>query len=340
MKLADVVGHDAAVTRLARVAADDRPAAAYLLTGPAGVGKRMLADAFTARLLCTDPTGDDACGACAQCVRLAAGTHPDVRVVVRDDDRRDIRTEQARELTRWLGLRPLMASRKVAIIDGAECLNEHGQNALLKTLEEPPGAAVLLLVATRVSLLLPTVRSRCQQVRLDPLPSSAIERLLLDRGIPAERVAVLAARAGGSPGRALSLVDDPDAAVRTLLLERLARLPELTAADISALAQKLGKGEAGDAAVDAVVAWYRDLLGLTVGDDGTPLRNPDARAALESAAARTTTPTVLRQLEVVCDTVDTIGRNANRVLALETMLLDLRRLERSPVRDAAWTTTS
>jgi DNA polymerase III subunit delta' len=339
MKLADVVGHDAVVARLARVAADDRPAAAYLVTGPAGVGKRMVADAFTARLLCTEPAGDDACGACAQCVRLAAGTHPDVRVVVRDEDRRDIRTEQARELTRWLGLRPLMAARKVAVIDGAECLNEHGQNALLKTLEEPPGAAVLLLVATRVSLLLPTVRSRCQQVRLDPLPADAIERLLLARGVAADRATVLAARSAGSPGRALALVDDPDGAVRTLVLERLARLPELTAADLSGLAQKLGK-ESGDAAVDAIVAWYRDLLGLTVGDAATPLRNPDARAALATAAARTTTPTVLRQLEVVCDTVDAIGRNANRVLALETMLLDLRRLERSPVRDAAWTTTS
>lgn len=339
MRFADVVGHGAVIARLARVAADDRPAAAYLFTGPVGVGKRMLADAFTARLLCAEPAGEDACGACAQCVRLAAGTHPDVRVVVRDEDRRDIRTEQARELTRWLGLRPLMASRKVALLDGAECLNEHGQNALLKTLEEPPGAAVLLLVATRASLLLPTVRSRCQHVRLEPLPADAIARLLADRGVPSDQTAVLAARAAGSPGRALGLVDDPDAGVRTLVLERLARLPQLTAADCSAVAQKLGK-ESSDPALETVVAWYRDLLGLTLGETKAPLRNPDARDALATAAARTTAPTVLRQLEVVCDTVDAIGRNANRVLALETMLLDLRRLERSPVRDAAWTTTS
>lgn len=339
MRFADVVGHETVVARLARVAADDRPAAAYLLTGPAGVGKRLLADAFTARLLCDAPAAHDACGTCAQCVRLAAGTHPDVRVVVRDDDRRDIRAEQARELTRWLTLRPMMASRKVAIIDGAECLNEHGQNALLKTLEEPPGASVLLLVATRLSLLLPTVRSRCQQIRLEPLPAHALETLLVGRGVAADTATVLAARAAGSPGRALGLVDDADAGVRTLVLERLARLPELTTADLSGVAQKLGK-ESSDAALEAVVSWYRDVLGLVVGETEAPLRNPDAQAALATAAARTTTPTVLRQLEVVCDTVDAIGRNANKVLALETMLLDLRRLERSPVRDAAWTTTS
>ncbi len=339
MRFADVVGHESAIARLAQIAADERPAAAYLVTGPAGVGKRLLVDAFAARLLCTDPVDDDACGICAQCVRLTAGTHPDVRVVVRDEDRRDIRTEQARELTRWLGLRPLMAARKVAIIDGAECLNEHGQNALLKTLEEPPGAAVLLLVATRVSLLLPTVRSRCQQVRLDPLPAASLERLLAGRGVPAPQAALLAARAAGSPGRALSLVDDPDAALRSTVLERLAHLPDLSAADVSGVAQKLAKDSA-DTVLETVVAWYRDLLGLAAGAPTTPLRNPDAQPALDAAAARTTTSTVLRQLEVVCDTVDAIGRNANKVLALETMLLALRQLERHPVRDAAWTTTS
>ncbi|HEV7731558.1 MAG TPA: DNA polymerase III subunit delta' [Candidatus Binatia bacterium] len=338
MRFADVVGHEGAIARLAQIAADDRPAAAYLVTGPAGVGKRLLVDAFAARLLCTDPTDDDACGACAQCVRLIAGTHPDVRIVVRDDDRRDIRTEQARELTRWLGLRPLMAARKVAIIDGAECLNEHGQNALLKTLEEPPGASVLLLVATRVSLLLPTVRSRCQQVRLDPLPAASLERLLVGRDVPATQATLLAARAAGSPGRALSLVDDPDAALRSTVLERLAHLPDLSAADVSGMAQKLAKDSA-DAVLETIVAWYRDLLGLAAGAP-MPLRNPDAQPALDAAAARTTTSTVLRQLEVVCDTVDAIGRNANKVLALETMLLALRQLERHPVRDAAWTTTS
>src|SRR4030095_11980220 len=96
----------------------------------------------------------DACGGCAQCTRVEAGTHPDVRRVAREEERRDIRTEQPGDVTRWLTLRPLMASRKVAVIDDAECLNEHGQNALLKTLEEPPGASVQLLLASQAALLL------------------------------------------------------------------------------------------------------------------------------------------------------------------------------------------
>src|SRR5262249_49087135 len=146
---------------------------------------------------------------CAQCTRVAAGTHPDLRVVAREEERRDVRIEQVRELTRWLALQPLMAARKVGIVDDAHCLNEHGQNALLKTLEEPPGASVLVLIATSAALMLPTVRSRCQILRLEALPPDAVAGVLAARGIPAERHAALAALAEGSPGRALAL-DSPE----------------------------------------------------------------------------------------------------------------------------------
>lgn len=334
MKLADVVGNAAAVERLCAAVRENRPAAAYLLHGPAGLGKRQVADGFAARLLCATPGGDDACGTCAQCTRVAAGTHPDLKIVGRDEERRDIRTEQARELTRWLGLRPLMAERKVAIIDDAECLNEHGQNALLKTLEEPPGAAVLVLVATRATLLLPTVRSRCQRIRFDPLPPEDVATLLAARGVAADAAATIAARTEGSPGRALALVDDGDAGLRTTILDRLATLDRLAAVDCSSLAQTMAKG-AVDTALEVVVAWYRDLLAVACDGDAARLRNPDVRPALVAAAARTTVPAVLRQLECVCDTVDAVQRNANRALALETLLLDLRRIERDPAGQAA-----
>ena len=326
MTLAGVVGHDAAVARLRQAAADERPASAYLLLGPPGVGKRTLADAFAARLLCESPSRDDACGTCRHCTRLAAGTHPDLHVVARDEDRRDIRIEQARELTRWLMLRPLMATRKVAIIDGAECLNEHGQNALLKTLEEPPGQAVLLLTAPAPGLVLPTVRSRCQLVRLGPLPAAAVATVLERRGSTHAEAEALAAEAEGSPGRALALADDTQTRPRTLLLDALAELGTLAAADLSALAQGLKTGAVE--ALGAAVAWYRDVLGLALGVDAAPRRHPRRAPAIQAAAARLAPPAILRQLAVVCGTLDALGRNANQQLALETMLLELRDLER------------
>jgi DNA polymerase-3 subunit delta' len=325
--LSAVVGHERAVRQL-RSAAAGHPAPAYLITGPAGVGKGIVARAFVASLVCDAPVDGDACGSCPQCVRTAAGTHPDVRTVAREEDRRDIRTEQARELTRWLGLRPLMARRQVGWIDDAECLNEHGQNALLKTLEEPPGATVLLLVAAHPSLLLPTVRSRCQQVRLDPLPASLVDRLLAARGVADDVRAAVVPRADGSPGRALALVDDPRAAARDRMLAQLARLDDASAADLSAVAQALARDDL-DVALETAVAWYRDLLGLAAEGPQAPVRNADAAAALASTASRAAVPQILDALETVCDTIRAVEGNANRVLALETMLLALRRIRRA-----------
>src|SRR5262249_47388531 len=283
-----------------------------------------LADAFAMELLCTGST-DGACGTCAQCIRVTAGTHPDVRVLVRDEDRRDMRTEQIRDLTPRPMLPPLIATRQVRVGDRADTLNEHGQNALLKTLEEPPGASVLVLVATRVSLLLPTVRSRCQHVRLEPLSDAAMARVLERHGVPKDEAALLIARAGGSPGRALALRGEAHPEQRTRLLERLGRLPELPPAEVAPLAQPLAGGEI-EPALDVIVSWYRDLLGLVAGGSG-PVRNADVAPQLRATAARSTLDVVLRQLEAVCDTLELIDQNANRVLALETLLLALRRLE-------------
>lgn len=324
--LADVLGHEATVAELRRVIAAERVPAAVLLLGPAGIGKRALADALAARLLCTAGT-DDVCGVCPQCTRVAAGTHPDLRVVVRDADRKDVRTEQIRELTRWLSLTPLMAGRKVGIVDGAHEVNEHGQNALLKTLEEPPGRTVLILTASAPSLLLPTVRSRCRQVRLDPLPAALVRRIIEAHGTEPGEAEVLASLADGSPGRALALAGPDEQQARRTVLEILPGLRALDAAEISKRALELARG-AGDAGLAVMLAWYRDVLGAALLGPDAPLRLPTHAADVRAAAGRADAVTVLRQLEAVCDTIRDIERNANRTLAIETLLLWLRQLER------------
>jgi DNA polymerase-3 subunit delta' len=326
VKLGEIVGHEPAVARLRRAAGGERPAAAYLLLGPPGVGKRTLARAFTARLLCAMPDDEDACGTCPQCVRLASGTHPDLRLVTREDERRDIRTEQVRELARWLALKPLMAARKVARVDEAQCLNEHGQNALLKVLEEPPGASVLILCTSEASQLLPTVRSRCQRIRLAPLPEAAVVRVLTAQGLAPDQARTLAARAEGSPGLALARGGEAEAGVRDTVLATLPKLGQLGAAELSRAAQELARA-GSETVLGTVASWYRDVLEAGLSSD-LALRNREAAAAVRAAAARTPTSVVLRQLATVCDTILALERNANRVLALETMLLSLRSLER------------
>lgn len=326
MKFADLVGHGAIRRRLV-AAARGNPAHAYLFLGPEGIGKRVAADALAALLLCEE-AGDDSCGTCRQCTRTHAGTHPDWMLVTREEERRDIRIEQARALVRWLTTKPMMADRKVAIIDGAHLLNEHGQNALLKTLEEPPGASVVVLLAVRASQLLPTVRSRCQVIGFGPLPAADVATALEARGVAAAEAALLAAQAEGSLGRALALADGERTALRSRVLDVLGTLGARPAHELSALAQEVGRGGPGPA-LEVALAWYRDLLAHACGTPALAYRHPDRSAAL-AAAARTTEPAiVLRQLERLCDTIGDLERNANRVLAIETMLLALRRLDRT-----------
>ena len=292
MRFVDVIGHAAAIARLRRAAATDRLATAYLLAGPPGVGKRRVADAFAMELLCANPGSDGACGSCAQCVRVAAGTHPDVLVVVRDTDRRDIRTEQARELTRWFGLRPFMARRKVALIDGAETLNEHGQNALLKTLEEPPGRALIVLITARAHLLLPTVRSRCLPVRFAPMPVRALADALQRRGIPAQDALVRAALAGGAAGRALSGDMEALRELRDALLSTLEKAASGPAAlaDLPALVSAFAPKEDEDAfleRLDLVQALLRDGARAVAGDGaGDALLHADQAVRLRALGAR------------------------------------------------------
>ncbi len=326
MRFADVVGHERVSARLGRAVAEDRVPGALLLLGPPGIGKRRVADAFAARLLCLAPEGGDACGACAHCTRLAAGTHPDLRLVTRDEERRDIRIEQVRELARWLALQPLMATRKIAVVDGAHCLNEHGQNALLKTLEEPPAASVLVLIAPSAGLLLPTIRSRCQVFRLDPLPREGVVRVLTAAGVSPERARDLASLAEGSPGQALAYEGEDAAGARAAVLESAPRLGALSAHEISKLAQDLAKGPP-EPAFATLLAWYRDVLETSLLGEQAELRNVDATSAVRAAAGRPPV-TALRQLEAVCDTIAAVESNANRMLSLETMLLWLREIDR------------
>ena len=161
---------------------------------------------------------------------------------------------------------------------------------------------------------------------MDPLPPEAVARVLVARGAAPERAALLAAEAEGSPGRAVALSGDEEARARAAVLKALPALGTADAAALSALAQELSRG-AVDAALGTTASWYRDVLETALTGD-PPRRNPDAAAAVRAAADRSPPARVLRQLEVVCDTIDALGRNANRVLALETMLLALRALER------------
>ncbi len=230
-----ILGHDAVVDRLRRSIQMGRLPSTYLFVGPVGIGKRAFANKFAQALLCESSAADqlDPCGTCAACQQVMANSHPDFEVVAKPADKSFIpvelfigdREHRMREgLCHRIALKPYRGGRKVAIIDDADYLNQEGANCLLKTLEEPPPRSVLILISSSEQRQLPTIRSRCQVVRFQPLDSESLVQLILDEGIAADRAAAerLAGLSHGSLEQARHWADETLAEFYGELLRQLA----------------------------------------------------------------------------------------------------------------------
>jgi DNA polymerase-3 subunit delta' len=224
-------GHEAALRAIGHWIAAEQAPHALLLAGPPNVGKTTLATDLAAGLLCLD--SDPArrpCWSCIACRKIERGVHPDVRRLVPDGPGGQIRIAAARALGAELALLPAEGRRRIAIVSSAERVNEDAQNALLKTLEEPPADVVIALCASDEEPILPTVRSRCVRLYLAPLGPRELTALLVEReAADPARAARIARLAAGRPGVAFVLAAQPDLE-RTL--GRVARrLLDLTGAD-------------------------------------------------------------------------------------------------------------
>jgi len=280
--LSAVIGQDRALALLRRYLAAGAAPQGLLFSGEEGVGKEKAARAFAAALLCRKSGADGSCGTCPDCRLLSSGAHPNFFFIA--PEKQFLGIDEIRALQEELALKAFSDRPRVAILCPADRMTPQAANALLKTLEEPPPGAHLILVAHRASVLMPTIVSRCQRVPFFPLPPETVAEIVSRQpGVggrhPRPVILLAAAVSGGSPGRALSLLPD-------LADEReawLALFTKLSPAGAVKVAESWkGEGNA-PGRLAAPLSLVRDLSLLSSGG-GADIMNEDLREPLASAA--------------------------------------------------------
>src|SRR5256885_9497652 len=331
MRWEDIQGQDRAVRLLRGAVARGQVHHAYLLAGPEGVGKELLARTFAQAANCeaADVTARP-CGACDNCVLFARGNFPDAswlmpqsewiarKLLTRSDleaaPSKEIRVDEVRELSRRLSFAPLRGRRKLAIVTPADAMNEGAQNTLLKTLEEPPPATTFLLLSANPDSLLPTIRSRCARVQLGPVPEQFIVARLVREGVPEAQARERAGRAQGSFSRALA--EEGEHRPFLEAVERaLAAADERDALDV---AEQHGERDDALWAALSVQSWTRDLLVAQAG--GVPEHRELSSLAGE-VAGRVPAAALLAPAPGGSGGSEAPGENGKRRVAPERRLL-------------------
>ncbi|WP_129626076.1 DNA polymerase III subunit delta' [Candidatus Oscillochloris fontis] len=331
-----IIGHEWAVNQLQHSMLAGSDAHAYLFSGPAGLGKALLALQMAQALNC-EVTPGEPCQECCSCRRIARGNHPDVRIAGMATQGAALKAEEAarqkelkiatiREWQRDISLRPYEGRRRVFILHDAERLNEESSNAMLKTLEEPPDYATIILVANSPDLL-PTIVSRCRVLRLRPLPRRQVTEALIARHLVAEEAELLAAWSYGRIGWALHAIANPERiAARQEQLSALLALAGqgrgagLRWAEQRAKEYRNGEQESVFGWLELWQSWWRDVLLVATGCEASVV-NIDRRHELSTIATRHNVPAIHAFVQRIGTAAQQLRENGNPQLVLENVVL-------------------
>ena len=345
MGLGDITGHAPIRRLIARAVARDTLPPCLVLTGPDGVGKRRVAVALAEMLNCEALTAPeagglvafpDACGVCSACQRITRGVHADV-IIIEPGETGSIRVDGVRAAVVQAAFRPFEGRRRVVIFDDADRLVPEAQNALLKTLEEPPSASVFLLVTSRPHLLLATVRSRCPELRFGGLPTDEIADILVTRHqFDPTAALVAAASADGSVARALEIGSGDSIQARqsaAVVLRTLATAPnpkrrleagkELAGTRRGSRSSAAAVRETLIRRLRALGTLLRDLQVVAAGGDRAWLANADLAAELTELVPAYDTDRAGRGFDSVERAVNALTRNASPKVVVDWLALQI-----------------
>ncbi|HNS56432.1 MAG TPA: DNA polymerase III subunit delta' [Smithellaceae bacterium] len=324
MSFLDIYGHERQIAILKKAIAQKRVGHAYLFSGINGAGKRTLAGEFAKALNCERAdTLHDACEKCSSCLKARHASHADIIFIAAEGQ--FIRINAIREIQERMKFKPLEGGWRAVIIDDADKMNDHAANALLKTLEEPSAANILILVSSRPYSLPATIISRCRHMRFNPLPATAVSRFLGEqRGMDRQKASLLAGLSGGSVGRALELDQEDISAYRAEIMQLLMKARKDDPISLLNLVSNFGQDKKKiKQGMDIVSSCFRDALILKETRKAEMLLNADHPSFINTLARRLSGEQILQNIFLVARAWGTIELNVNKTLTLETMAFKL-----------------
>lgn len=330
-----MLGHEWAVSLLRSHLVHDSPRHAYLITGATGIGRRTLALRFAQALNCPSPIAPgEPCLQCRTCQQIERMQHPDLAVVQAEWRGGTLKVEQVRDLQHTLALTPYEARYRVALLLRFEEAHPSAANALLKTLEEPAPQVILLLTAESAESLLPTIVSRCEVLRLRPLPLQTVQDGLSSQwGLNAAEAQFLAHFSGGRPGFALQLHQNPERLEkRKEWLEKQQQLMDANRVERFTFAEATADFKDKDNKIARMVelremlltwqSFWRDVL-LCASAASVPLANLDRTEEIQKCVGRLDMNSIHNMVSNLDRTLAQLDKNVNARLALEVLLLGL-----------------
>lgn len=322
----EILGNDMVKEHFMKAIENHKISHAYILTGEAGMGRKSIARAFAMTLLC-EKGGSEPCMSCHSCKQILAGSHPDL-IYLSHEKPASIGVDDIREqVNDTIMIRPYSSYYKVYIIDEAEKMTVQAQNALLKTIEEPPSYAVMILITTNEEAFLPTILSRCVKLKLKPLRDTTVKAFLTEHlGIPEKDADIYAAFARGNLGRAIHIASSEE--FKELYQKTMNLLHYVETVDISMLLECIReiKDQKFDLEemLDLMQLWYRDVLMYKVTKDMNLLIFRDEYKLINETGQKVDY-TGLEKILVAIDTARTrLNANVNMELTMELLFLTMK----------------
>lgn len=326
LELKEILGHEPIKEHFFNAVLTGNISHAYILSGEAGIGKKSLANAFALALLCEKGQADP-CRQCHACKQVMSGNHPDLIYVTHEKPASIGVDDVRRQINDTIQVKPYSSAHKIYIVDEAEKMTVQAQNALLKTIEEPPAYAVILLLTTNAEAFLPTILSRCVQLKLKPLKDGEVKDYLVSRmGVELSQAEIYTAFARGNLGKAIHLADSED--FRHLYGELLDLLKNLKKSDISELLERIRKMKEDKLDIhqclDFMQMWYRDVLMYKTTKDINLLIFKDEFSTVNAMSTVSGYEGLERILTAIDKARIRLDANVNMELVMELLLLTMK----------------